>query len=425
LNVGGPARHVVLLDRGLASRGYDTLLVHGSVAPGEAALEHLAQRAGVPTLRVPGLGRDVHLGGDLAALLRLVRIVFRECPDIIHTHTAKAGTLGRIAAFVFNATHRRRHRCLVVHTFHGHVLSGYFGRVANSLIRFAERSLGAVTDCVIAVSPRQQADLVKEFRIVPAARSAVVPLGLDLDELLTLGAGSAELRRECGVPVNAVVIGYVGRFVPIKDIPTLLKAFAIASTRCADLWLVLFGDGPTKPEAEMLVRTLGIAERVRFLGWSEDLRRIYSTIDICALSSINEGTPVAIIEAMAAGKAVIATSVGGVPDVIDNNRTGVLVTDRDVAALTGAIVRLAQNAVERSRMGIAGRQAVAGRYSHHRLLADVDRLYRSALAAKRGSTERPPTKRTAVPGPRLGGRTMTTLFCASLSRLECHGCPHI
>ena len=191
LNVGGPARHVVLLDRGLRARGHDTRLVHGSLAPFEASLEHLAVESDLPTTHIRELGRRINLLDDLRAFVQLVRLVFREAPDVVHTHTAKAGTLGRLAACLFNFTRPRRRRCLVVHTFHGHVLTGYFAPATNVAVRLAERTLARITDRVVTISPAQRDDIVTRFRIAAAERTIVVPLGLDLEHLRRLDPGAA------------------------------------------------------------------------------------------------------------------------------------------------------------------------------------------------------------------------------------------
>ena len=198
LNVGGPARHVVLLDRGLRARGHDTRLVHGSLAPFEASLEHLAVEAGLPTTHIVELGRRISPMSDLRAFTELLRLVFREAPDVIHTHTAKAGTLGRLAAGLFNITRPRRRRCLVVHTFHGHVLTGYFRPATNVAVRLAERTLARITDRVVTISPAQRADIVTRFRIAAAARTVVVPLGLDLAHLARIDPRAPDLRRQFG-----------------------------------------------------------------------------------------------------------------------------------------------------------------------------------------------------------------------------------
>jgi len=384
LNTGGPARHVVLLDRGLRARGYQTLLVHGRIDAGEGSLEHLADEARIPTLRIPNLGRRLSPLGDLRALAELVRVIFHEAPDVIHTHTAKAGALGRLAAFTFNVTRGRGRRSLVVHTFHGHVLAGYFRPAMNLLVRLAERSLAKITDRIVTISPAQRRDIVTRFRIAPERRTVIIPLGLELQPLLSQLQSQPTLRGELGLGIDDPVIGYVGRFAPIKDLPTLIEAFAIAVKDIPDAWLVMVGDGALRPELESLVQRTKLSGRVRFLGWSNDLASICATIDICALSSLNEGTPVAMIEAMAAGKAVVATNVGGVADVIEDGRTGVLVPPGDAQRLADAFVRLAKDRVARHRLGRAARDSVAARFAHERLVDDMDRLYASALAEKRG-----------------------------------------
>ena len=383
LNVGGPARHVVLLDRGLRGRGHETRLVHGSLAPFEAGLEHLAAAAGLPTTHVRELGRRISPLSDLRAFGHLLRLVFREAPDVIHTHTAKAGTLGRVAAWLFNMTRPRRRRCVVVHTFHGHVLTGYFHPAINLGVRLAERALARITDRVVTISPAQREDIVTRFSIATAEQTVVVPLGLDLEHLARLEQGAANLRHQFGIPEAALVVGYVGRFVAIKDLATLVHAFARVAAQRPDAVLLLVGDGPCRAEIAALAAGLGLQPQVRLAGWIDDLARLYATIDICALSSLNEGTPVALIEAMAAAKAVVATEVGGVADVVEHGRTGLLVAPRSPEALGDAIIRLAGTPEERSRMGAAGRLDVVERFSPGRLVEDIDTLYTTALAQKR------------------------------------------
>lgn len=384
LNVGGPARHVVLLNRGLELRGFDTQLVYGSVAAEEASLEHLATSGGLRVTKVEELGPRINALSDARAFVKLVGLAFSEQPDIIHTHTAKAGTLGRLAALVYNALRRRSHRALIVHTFHGHVLTGYFGEIGSRLVRLAERQLAHVSDCIITISSSQRRDICERFRIAPGYRVTMIPLGLDLSVFQSPYVGPS-LREALGIPAGDVVVGYVGRFVHIKDIPTLVEAFGGALHEVPHMWLMLAGDGPTRPEIEATARRTGCFERLRFLGWTEDLPAVYASMDICALSSINEGTPVAIIEAMAAGKPVVSTNAGGVSDIVTENRTGLLTPVGDAQALAGSIVALARNPVDRAAMGRSARRAVLGRFSPERLVDDVARLYETALREKRAT----------------------------------------
>lgn len=384
LNIGGPARHVVLLDRGLRERGYQTLLVHGSLDPGEGSLEQLAVDHGVPTCRVPELGRRINVFSDVQAFFSLLKITFREEPDVVHTHTAKAGTLGRLAAMVFNLTRPRAKRCVIVHTFHGHVLTGYFGPWGSRLARLAERALAMGTDSIVVLSASQKRDIVSRFAIASDAQTFIVPLGLDLAPLLQLQGGDAELRSELGIPSDVVVIAYVGRMVGVKDLGVLIRAFAMAG-RDRRLSLLLVGDGPLRVELERMVHEAGVETRTRFLGWRQDLPSVYAAADICALSSVNEGTPVSLIEAMAAGKPVVASAVGGVPDIVKNGETGLLFAAGDAEAMAMALSQLSQNAQERDRMGRLAREMVSKRFSCDRLVEDINRLYLTALSTKRAS----------------------------------------
>ncbi|MGE3707783.1 MAG: glycosyltransferase, partial [Vicinamibacterales bacterium] len=180
LNTGGPSRHVVLLDSGLRSRGHDTTLVYGAVAEGEASMEALAAASGVPAVKVEPLGRSLRFGHDVRALLRLMTLIFTARPDVVHTHTSKAGMLGRLAATIYNATRRPDRRCAILHTFHGHVFEGYFPPAVNAAVRGIERLLARVSDRIVTISPRQRSDIVERFRIAPAARVEMIPLGINL-----------------------------------------------------------------------------------------------------------------------------------------------------------------------------------------------------------------------------------------------------
>jgi glycosyltransferase involved in cell wall biosynthesis len=374
LNVGGPARHAAILNDRLRSRGFDALLVHGTPSAFEGSLEQLAVERHLRCHHIPELGRRISLLSDVRVLARLIGLLCREQPDIVHTHTAKAGTLGRIAAMLYNATRARHRRCLVVHTFHGHVLTGYFRPGLTALVRLVERALARSTDVIITISARQRADIVERFAVAPSDRVVIVPLGLELDPLSRLDGRTA-------VP-GEIVFGYVGRLTAVKDLPTLLRAMAIVA-RSSRARLVIIGDGELRSELQNLAARLGISERVQFVGWEFDLAKIYQSIDCLVLSSINEGTPVAVIEAMAAGVPVVATDVGGVPDVVSDGRTGSLVPPRDPEKLARAMLRLAEDPVLRARMSAAARADAVRRYGAERLADDIASLYRHGVERKR------------------------------------------
>ena len=390
LNIGGPARHVALLDRGLRERGFETILAFGHVAPGEASLERLVHDFGNPSQQIEHLGRRVSFWSDALALTALVRLLFRVQPDVVHTHAAKAGSLGRVAAALFNATRRRHRRCVVLHTFHGNVFEGYFGAAMSTAVRATERLLARLTDRIAVISTQQCTDIVDRHRIAPARKVSIVPLGLDLGELRRLSAGAPSLRPELGLEPHDLVVGYVGRFAPIKDLQTLLDAFSMVALQEPRARLVMTGDGETRPAVQAAIRDAGLASRVVLTGWRHDLPALYATFDVLALTSINEGTPVAVIEAMAAGLPVVSTAAGGVIDLVETGTTGLLAPIRDITAIADALMTLLASKAERERMGAAGR-ARAARYDHTRLVDDIEQLYRGALIAKRRSRRSPPT----------------------------------
>ena len=375
LNVGGPARQAVLLQEQLPALGFETLLLHGHPGDGEASLTWTAPPVVAGETRlVPKLGRALSMFDDFQAFVAITRAMFTFKPDIVHTHMAKAGTLGRLAASCYNLLQPKARRCLVVHTFHGHVFHGYFGRLGSRLTVFAERGLALLTDRIIAISPSQALELTSRYHIARDSKIRIVPLGFELGTLLALPLPQPGEHLRCI---------FVGRLVPIKDLPTLMTGFAWAC-RTHSLTLRIVGDGPARPELERLAAALGIEDKVTFTGWCRDLNEVYGGADVVLLSSLNEGTPVAVIEALAAARAVIATSVGGVPDVIQDGKTGRLVPPRSPEAFAAALDELSRDPSRRIRMGAAGRNAVKDRYDVHQLVASLGALYRQDVAGKRG-----------------------------------------
>jgi glycosyltransferase involved in cell wall biosynthesis len=383
LNIGGPARHATILHEGLAAAGFETVLAHGSPTSDEGSFEELLADRGLRSIRVPALGRRVSVVSDVQAFWALLRLVFAEQPDVLHTHTAKAGTLGRLAGWIYNLTRARRRRCLLVHTFHGHVFDGYFGPVASAAVQRTERALARLSDLIVTISPRQQDEIVGRFRIAPADKVLVVPLGLELDQLLT-SPMPRDLRSACGWTGDEFVIGFVGRLVAIKDVPTLIRGFAAFSSRCPQARLLVAGDGERRSEAEQLVRSLGLDRLVRFVGWQRDLLPLYGAMDAMALTSKNEGTPVAIIEALAAAVPAVATDVGGVGDVIEHEATGLLIPPGDAQALAAALERLATDPALRQRLSDRGRSVVAARFGRQRLIQEMAACYRRLLVQRDG-----------------------------------------
>lgn len=376
MNVGGPAQHVSLLGGRLDRERYESLLLSGDLGPGEASFEALADRHGARHERVPCLGPEIDARRDARALASLTRTMRRFRPHIVHTHTAKAGALGRLAARLALGP-----RAIVLHTYHGHVLSGYFGPRRTAMYRGIERALGRVSDCLIAVSQATVDELVA-LRVAPPERFRVVPLGLDLDRFLRIDPSDRgrALRADLGVGDDEVLAVFVGRLVAIKRVDVLLRGLAHARTRRAPVRLAIVGGGDSRAELERTAAALGLGDLVTFTGLRHDLDMLAAATDVAVLSSDNEGTPVSLIEAAAAARPAVATAVGGVADVVAP-ATGMLVPARDARALGDALATLALDPRRRKRMGLAAREHVRERFDAGRLVADIDRLYLELLGA--------------------------------------------
>jgi len=397
LNMGGPALHVTYLTRGLASRGYQTTLVAGSLARGESSMSFVADELGVKIVPIRQLHREVSPLYDALAVLRLVRLIREFRPQILHTHTAKAGAVGRIAAVLAGPARPP----ILVHTFHGHVLRGYFSPASAAVFRALERTLARVTTRLVAVSPEVRDDLVG-LGIAPAERFSVIRLGLDLESrVANAGEESGELRRLFGIPPGAFVVGWVGRMTAIKRVPDVLAAFARLRDRGIDARLCLVGDGPDRELVERRAREVGVTRHTLVLGYQREIGPYYSLFDVLLLTSGNEGTPAVAIEALAAGTPVVTTDVGGVSDVVADGLDGILVADGDIEAVAAALERLARDPELARRMGAAGARRVADRYRVERLVDDVDALYRELLAAAGlPAPSSGPPGATAAPPPR-------------------------
>jgi glycosyltransferase involved in cell wall biosynthesis len=374
LNVGGPARHAILLTRDIDEHGFRSELIYGSVSETEGMIEP----TGVRATWLRDLQRPVRPVADLRAARALSQVIRARRPVIVHTHLAKAGTLARLAA------HRRRVP-LIIHTFHGHVFEGYFSPSVTRALVAIERGLARWTDAFIAISP-QIRDQILSLGVGRPSQWHVVPLGVELDSIIRSTITPAEARRRLGLDPDHALVGIVGRLVPIKDHSTFLRAAAEVLRSRPDVTFVIAGDGELRASVESEARRL-LGERVRFLGWVHDLATLYAALDLVVLTSRNEGTPVALIEAGAAGKAVVATSVGGVPDVVRDGKTGLLALAGDPRAVAMQIAALLDDSSRAAAMGRAGREWVRDRYSVQRLVADTASLYRELLARK-GSTMR-------------------------------------
>lgn len=390
LNTGGPAIHTVLLTAELTSTRWRSLLVTGVVDPGEGDMTYFAREHGVRATVVPELGRRVDALSDVRAFLKLVALLWRAEPDIVHTHTTKAGALGRAAAIVYNALAwvRRRPRARIVHTFHGHLFHGYFSAAISSVLVWGERALALFSDRIVTVSDAVRDDLVERYRICPAAKVSVVPLGFDFDWVARVDEHVGELRRAFTVPKGAVVLGVVGRLTEVKNHALLFSALSRMSRD--NMRALILGDGELRADLEGMVATLGLEGEVIFTGWQRDPDRMFADLDIVCLTSRNEGTPVALIEAMAAARPFVATRVGGVVDMMvgdpapdpagfDVYANGILARPDDPEAMAAALVYLIARPDLRRAMGAVGQAAVLKRFGKERLLEEMEAMYLDLL----------------------------------------------
>lgn len=364
LNVGGAALQVLELAAGQRRRGHDVLVLHGRLAEDEESMAYLAEELGVPTRYVPELQRELSPRRDSAAIRAIRRVIRLERPDVLHTHAAKAGAAGRLAALLAGDARPG----VRVHTFHGHVLRGYFGRRRERAFTLTERLLARTSSALIAVSPEVRDDLVA-LGVAPPERFTVVRYGFDFPT-----------SPEGAERADGFVVGYAGRLTAIKRPLDLVRALRGILDRGVDATLVLVGDGEDRRPAEGLAAELGVAERCRFVGYQQRMDEWYASFDAFCLPSANEGTPVAAIEALAAGVPVVATRVGGTPAVVDEGESGFLVDVGDVDAISDRLAQLAGDPDLRRRMGRTGAEQMRERYGLERMVDEVERLYERLLA---------------------------------------------
>jgi glycosyltransferase involved in cell wall biosynthesis len=378
LNVGGPAMHVVNLAGTMNTGPWRTRLVVGSLSADEGDMEYYAAERHVEVTHLGSLSREIDARGDLLTLAALYRLFRRERPDVVHTHTAKAGALGRLAAILAGVPVR-------VHTFHGHVLGGdYFSPRRTRLFLEIERQLARGTHRLVVLTRSQAREMAEGLGIAGAEKFAVVPLGLELEGFAGTDrpASRARTRRELGLAEETPAIGIVGRLVPIKNHELFLEAMAALGRRFPDATAVVIGSGEREARLRALTASLGLAERVRWLGWRRDLPGLYSALDVVALTSHDEGTPVALLEALAAGTPVVARDVGGVAEVLAATGEGRVLP---ATAGAGEWASALERELGRSPVPPEVRGAVAVRYSVGRLAGDLGALYRHELARAGGA----------------------------------------
>lgn len=379
LNIGGPSIHAQILHTGLPSKGIESVLIHGTVGKAEGDMGYLFHGQGSNLIYLKELKREISPFSDLKAFLKLCYLIVKIKPHIIHTHMSKAGTLGRFAGILLKSFGMN---LKLVHTFHGHIFEGYFSDKKTKILMFIERFLGKRTNALIAITKSQKEELCLKYLIAPCTRFKVIPLGFDLNPFL-----KTQKQKQ-----DSIIIAIVGRLVPIKNHELFLNAARILAQKKDKVLFWIIGDGEKREALEDLSKELGIWEKVKFKGWIKDMAGEYSKMDILVMTSLNEGTPVSIIEAMASKVAVISTDVGGIKDILGNRvkwvlegrvslrERGILCHTFDPSDLSEAVGYLLNMPKQEMEAMLNGaREFVKVYYSKERLVEDIYNLYRELV----------------------------------------------
>jgi glycosyltransferase involved in cell wall biosynthesis len=334
-------------------------------------MTYFARERGIEPVIIPELGRELHPLRDIVTLWKVYRLLRQLKPDVVHTHTAKAGFIGRVAAWLAGVP-------VIVHTFHGHVFESYFSRLTTNVFILLERIASSMSDTIITLTESLRRDLSEKYRVARKGRITVLPLGLDLATFTTMPRRSGAFRRAHGIAPDAPLLAIVGRIVPIKNHALFIEAVRRVRERYPALRVVIVGDGELRTDVEAQVKASGLEDVVLFAGWLRDLAPVYSDLDVLVMSSLNEGTPVSVIEALASACPIVSTNVGGTSDLLEQGALGTLVPSGDAGALADAICATLAQPPDMEH----ARALMVERYGIERLVGDLDSLYRGLLKKK-------------------------------------------
>ncbi|MFQ5685362.1 MAG: glycosyltransferase family 4 protein [Candidatus Scalindua sp.] len=380
LDKGGSAETTLLTVSALNREKYEVFLVHGlSLESNMSIMEKeavgldisLAEAKGVRLFTLPSLVRRLSFKNDLPAFISIYRLIKRISPHIVHTHTSKAGALGRLAAYLAGAP-------IIIHSPHGHVFHSYYGPVMTRIFVFAEKISSFMTNKIVALTKREKEEHL-EVGIASPEKFAIIHSGVMLDELVNKSIDAKTKKNELGIPPGYNVVGTIGRLVPIKGYKYLISAAKKIIEEIDKTVFVIVGDGYLKSELEKHAEALGVRKNIIFTGWRSDASEILCLFDIFVLPSLNEGMGRVLIEAMALGKPVVASSVGGILDLVRNGENGILVPPRDSDALGEAILQLIRNKDMAGELGKNGKAKIYPEFDASVMVRQVDDLYDSLL----------------------------------------------
>lgn len=386
LNLGGPTFNAAYLTKYLEP-DFDTLLVSGMKDAAEESSEFIVKNLDLHPVYMPEMYRELNPFRDYKSYYKLRKIIDEFKPDIVHTHAAKAGAVGRLAAIHSGVP-------VILHTFHGHVFHSYFGSVKTRMFLEIERYLAKRTTKIIALSELQKNELVDEFKIAPSDKFAIVPLGFDLNKFETNKEQKRhKFRTEYNVAEDEIAIGIVGRLVPIKNHELFLRSMAVVKQKTTKkIRVFIIGDGEQRQNIEALAKSLELPfdkenptrpNFLTFTSWIKDIDVSNAGMDIIALTSKNEGTPVSLIEAQASGKPIVSTRVGGIENIVISDQTALLSDREDILGFAHNLLALIENDELRLVMSKAGSDFVRQKFSYLRLCEDMKNLYNSLLSPQK------------------------------------------
>jgi glycosyltransferase involved in cell wall biosynthesis len=367
LDWGGPPDIIRLICDSLDVNTFDVRLITGNSLHPSLETRNFLKRFSDRVITITELKRDINPLSDFVALLKLYRIFRKAHFDIVHTHTAKAGVLGRLAAR-FAGVPR------IVHTSHGHNFYGYFGSFKSKLVVIVERFIAYFTDTINALTELEKQDLTA-YKVAQPAKVVVINSGLELERYRGISIDTGKKRNELRVGQDTLLVGMIGRLEPVKGPEYFIEAAHFITEKFTEVRFIVAGDGALRNELEFRCKKLNIFDKLIFTGWREDIPEILSVLDILVVPSLNEAVGRILIEAGACGKPVVATRVGGIPEVVKDNQTGILVPPKDAYALARAVISLLEDKNKRQRMGETAKNWVDDKFSASRMVKGFSDLY--------------------------------------------------